>query len=84
MIPTGIGYARNAVTALAGDIMLAVPGGQGTLQEMSYAVDFGRPVLSWESWSIFPSVPVIPRDRPDLVESWVREQVQKLRGELPQ
>jgi uncharacterized protein (TIGR00725 family) len=78
VLPTGIGYARNMLTALGGDVMVAVPGGQGTLQEMSYAVDYGRPVLSWDSWSIFPNVPVVPRDREDLVEGWIREQMKGL------
>ena len=80
VIPSGIGFARNSMTALAGDIMIAVPGGQGTLQEMSFALDYGRPVLSWDSWSIFPSVPMVAPDRDDLVVAWVAEQLERLRG----
>jgi hypothetical protein len=51
VVPTGIGLARNVVTALAGDIMVALPGGLGTLQEMTYALEYKRPVCSWGSWT---------------------------------
>lgn len=52
VIPTGIGLARNMLTALVCDCMIAVPGGHGTLQEMSYAIEYNRPVLSWDSWKL--------------------------------
>ena len=47
VLPSGIGYARNYLTALGCDVMIAVPGGNGTLEEMLFALDFGRVVLSW-------------------------------------
>lgn len=50
VIPSGIGYARNSMTALACDVMVALSGGVGTLQEMTYAIEYGRPVLSWGAW----------------------------------
>ena len=49
VIPTGVGLARNVITALSGDVMVALPGGLGTLQEMSYALEYKRPVASWGS-----------------------------------
>lgn len=52
VLPSGIGYARNYLTALAGDAMVALNGGRGTLEEMLFALDFGRPVLSWGSWRV--------------------------------
>jgi uncharacterized protein (TIGR00725 family) len=45
VIPTGIGDARNAVTALAGDLVIAIGGAAGTLSEISLAWIHGRPIL---------------------------------------
>lgn len=52
VLPSGIGIARNALMASACDFMLALPGGTGTLEELCFALDFERPVLSWGSWDI--------------------------------
>ncbi len=52
VLPSGIGIARNALMANACDFMLALPGGTGTLEELCFALDFERPVLSWGSWDI--------------------------------
>lgn len=45
-IPTGLGHARNAVTALAGDLAIVVGGGAGTLSEIAFAWIHGRPILA--------------------------------------
>jgi hypothetical protein len=45
VIPTGLGHARNAVTALAGDVVVAVGGGAGTLSEIAFAWIHGRPII---------------------------------------
>lgn len=52
VLPSGIGIARNALMANACDFMLALPGGTGTLEELCFALDFERPVISWGSWEI--------------------------------
>jgi uncharacterized protein (TIGR00725 family) len=52
VLPSGIGIARNVLMAQACDFMLALPGGTGTLEELCFALDFGRPVISWGSWEI--------------------------------
>lgn len=52
VIPSGIGLARNSITALAGDIMIALPGGLGTLQEITYALEYDRPVCSYGSFEL--------------------------------
>ena len=52
VLPSGIGIARNVLLAQACDFMLALPGGTGTLEELCFALDFGRPVISWGSWDI--------------------------------
>lgn len=58
VLPSGIGIARNALMANACDFMLALPGGTGTLEELCFALDFERPVLSWGSWEIEGARPV--------------------------
>jgi hypothetical protein len=45
VIPTGLGHARNAVTALAGDLVIVVGGGAGTLSEIAFAWIYRRPIL---------------------------------------
>jgi uncharacterized protein (TIGR00725 family) len=44
-IATGIGIARNAVIARAAFCLVAVGGGYGTLSEMAFGLQFGRPVF---------------------------------------
>lgn len=78
VIPSGIGYARNIITALAGDCVLALPGGHGTLQEMSYAIEYDRPVCSWDSWT-FPEVHhVADRSNTEEVREWLRFHMNRL------
>lgn len=45
VVPTGMGHARNALTALAGDVVIAVGGGAGTLSEIALAWIHARPIL---------------------------------------
>ena len=45
VIPTGLGHARNALTALAGDVVVAIGGGAGTLSEIAFAWMHGRPIV---------------------------------------
>ncbi len=53
VIPTGLGLARNALVALAGDVVLAVGGFAGTLSEMAMAWQFDKPigVLGQTGWA---------------------------------
>lgn len=51
-IPTGMGQARNALVALAGDAVIAVGGGYGTLSEIGFALKAGRPVIGLETWRL--------------------------------
>lgn len=43
-VATGIGYARNALVVRNGDAVIAVDGATGTLSELAFALDFGRPI----------------------------------------
>lgn len=53
-IPTDMGHARNALVALAGDAVIAVRGGYGTLSEIALALKMGKPVISMDSWNPDP------------------------------
>ncbi len=46
VIPTGIGFARNLPNVLAGDAVVAIGGGAGTLSEIAYAWQFKRPIIA--------------------------------------
>jgi len=46
VIPTGLGHARNALTALAGDAVIVLGGAAGTLSEIAFAWMHGRPILT--------------------------------------
>jgi len=80
VIPTSIGFARNVITAHAGDVMLALPGGWGTLQEVTFACELGRPVLSWKSHT-FPETDVVPEGAgEEHVRAWLQARMAALRA----
>lgn len=66
VIPTGIGFARNLANVLAGDAVVAMGGKAGTLSEIAYAWQFGRPIIACsfiEGWSQrLSGVPIDDRD----------------------
>lgn len=45
-IPTGMGDARNAINVLASHVVVAFPGGAGTLSEIALALKSERPVIT--------------------------------------
>jgi hypothetical protein len=45
-IATGIGVARNALIARAALALVAIGGGYGTISEMAFGLQFGKPVLA--------------------------------------
>jgi len=45
-IPTGMGWVRNAITGIAGDVVLVIGGAAGTLSEIAYAWMHDRPVVA--------------------------------------
>lgn len=46
IIPTGIGYARNSIVALSGDIVIIIAGASGTLCEASYAWQYDKVLVA--------------------------------------
>lgn len=45
-IPTGMGDARNVVNILASRVVVALPGGAGTISEVAHALKADRPVVA--------------------------------------
>lgn len=45
-IPTGMGDGRNVINALASEVLFALPGGAGTLSEISLALKNSRNVIT--------------------------------------
>lgn len=46
VIPTGLGWARNVITAIAGDVIVVIGGAAGTLSEIAFAWMYDRPILA--------------------------------------
>ncbi len=65
VIPTGIGFARNSINVLSGDIIIAIGGKSGTLSELAYAWMYHKTIICCtfaEGWSSrFPEVEVDDR-----------------------
>ena len=51
-IPTGLGEARNALVVRAGEAVIAIGGGFGTLAEVALALKAGTPVVGLETWEL--------------------------------
>ena len=45
-IPTGMGFSRNTIVVAAGQVVVAVAGGAGTLSEIALAWQLERPVIA--------------------------------------
>lgn len=63
VLPSGIGIARNYQIALGCDVMIALNGGRGTLEEMCFALDFDKPVASWNSWDVEGAQPLVTNEQ---------------------
>ena len=51
-IATNMGYARNVAVVSTGQAAIAVGGAFGTLSEIAYALSYGIPVVSLNSWPL--------------------------------
>jgi uncharacterized protein (TIGR00725 family) len=49
-LPTGMGQARNAILVLAGEAVIAIGGGAGTLSEIGLALKAGKRVVGLGTW----------------------------------
>ncbi len=51
-IATGLGNTRNTLVVGCADIVVALPGRYGTLSEVAFALNAGKPVIGLGSWKI--------------------------------
>jgi hypothetical protein len=51
-VATGLGIARNVLLAYNCDVAVAVAGEYGTLSEIAYALQLGKPVVGYKSWTL--------------------------------
>ena len=51
-IPTDMAHARNALVVRAGDAVIAIGAGYGTLSEIGLALKMGKPVVGLKTWSL--------------------------------
>jgi uncharacterized protein (TIGR00725 family) len=65
-IATGLGIGRNVIIARTADAVLAVGGEYGTLSEIAFSLQFGRPVVGIGTWQIKGVVEA--KDAKDAVE----------------
>jgi len=48
--PTSLGHARNVLVVQAGQVVIAIGGGYGTLSEIGMALKMQRPVIGLGTW----------------------------------
>lgn len=72
VIPTGMGYSRNALVAGAADIVVAFPGKYGTLSEIGFALNAKKEVYGLETWEI-PGIKKLGKleDLKGIIKSWI-------------
>jgi len=71
VIPSGIGYARNLTNVLAADLVVAIGGGSGTLNEMAFAWMHKKPIVAlvgFGGWADKLAGERIDERRDDVVE----------------
>jgi len=52
VVATGIGHGRNLAVVASGDVVIAIAGEWGTLSEIAFARNIGRPVITLGSWEV--------------------------------
>lgn len=51
-IATGLGIGRNVIIARSADAVIAVGGEYGTLSEIAFSLQMGKPVVGIKTWTI--------------------------------
>ncbi len=67
-IATGMGMGRNVIIAQTAQAFIAVDGQYGTLSEIAFALQLGKPVICLQPWLTIPGVQVAnsPEEAVDL------------------
>ncbi len=71
VIVTGMGTSRNRIISLSGRVVIAVGGAYGTLSEIAFALQAGRPVCAVGTWKTIDGV--IPVNSPQEALKFVRD-----------
>jgi uncharacterized protein (TIGR00725 family) len=56
-IVSGLGIGRNVIIARTADAVIAIGGEYGTLSEIAFALQMGKPVVGIETWDIKGIIP---------------------------
>ncbi|MCX8037983.1 MAG: TIGR00725 family protein [Candidatus Sumerlaeia bacterium] len=59
-IATSLGLMRNYVIARAADVLIAISGSYGTLNEISAALNLRKPVVALDTWNLPAAGPIDP------------------------
>ena len=77
-IATNLADGRNLVNVLSSDVVIACPGGAGTLSEVAIAHKIGLPVASLSSWhprrTGHPVPPITEFAEPEAAAAWAVEE----------
>ena len=57
-LATGLGFTRNTLVVGVADIVIALPGREGTLSEIGFALSGKKPVIGMRTWKIPGVIPV--------------------------
>ena len=55
-VPTGLGIARNLLVVRAGEAVIAIDGKYGTLSEVAFALQLGKPVVGINTWDVSQNI----------------------------
>lgn len=81
-LPTSIGYARNAIVACSADIIVALPGSQGTRSEISYGLVYKRPIIDFGNWDVEGMTKVRTiKEAEAKIKDWI-EKIKTGKGEM--
>jgi len=68
-IVTGIRCARNVIIARTAQAVIAIGGSYGTLSEIGFALNFGKPVVGLGTWEVqregHPPAPIVRAATPE-------------------
>jgi len=65
-IATGLGIGRNVIIARTADAVIAVGGEYGTLSEIAFSLQMGKPVVGIKTWNVKGVIPA--KDAEDAVD----------------
>jgi uncharacterized protein (TIGR00725 family) len=55
-VATGMGIGRNIIIIRSASVVLAIDGKYGTLSEIAFALQLGKPVVGLETWAISENI----------------------------